>query len=49
MWQDFEGSIYWDAFAETCGEISRAAGFRGAMRFQGNTVTVIDQVHMHVT
>ena len=38
MRQDFEGGIYWDELAEICGEISRAAGFRGAARFQGNTV-----------
>ena len=39
MWRDFEGSVYWDEFAETCGDISRVAGFQGAVRFRGNTVT----------
>ena len=38
MWQDFEGSIYWDELAETCSDISRAAGFRG------NTVCVVSYV-----
>ena len=38
MQQDFEGNVYWEKFAETCGDISRAAGFRGAARFRGNTV-----------
>ena len=38
MRRDFEGSIYWDELADRCGEISRAAGFRDAARFRGNTV-----------
>ena len=38
MQRDFKGGIYWDELADRCGEISRAAGFRGAARFQGNTV-----------
>ena len=29
MRQDFEGSVYYDEFAGTWGNISRAAGFRG--------------------
>ena len=33
LWQDFEGDVYWGEFAETCGDISRAAGFRGMVRF----------------
>ena len=37
MRRDFEGGVYWDEFTETCGDISQAAGFRGAMRSQGNT------------
>ena len=40
MWQDFEGGKYWDELAEICDDISRAAGFRGVMRFQGNTVCI---------
>ena len=32
MRRHFKGGVYWDGFAETCGDISRAAGF------QGNTV-----------
>ena len=35
MRQDFEGGVY-----EICGDISRAAGFRGAAKFRGNTVPV---------
>ena len=38
MRRDFKGGVYWDEYAETCGEISGAAGFRGAVRFQENTV-----------
>ena len=38
MRQDFEGGVYWDKLADRCGDISRAAGFRGAARFRGNTV-----------
>ena len=38
MWRDFEGGVYWDELAEICSEISRAAKFRGAARFRGNTV-----------
>ena len=39
MRRDFEGSIYWDELADRCDDISRAAGFRGAARFRGNTVS----------
>ena len=39
MQRDFEGSVYWDVLAEICGDISRVAGFRGAVRFRGNTVS----------
>ena len=35
---DFEGGVYWDEFAEICGEILRAAGFQGVARFWENTV-----------
>ena len=38
MWQHFKGGIYWDNLAETCSDISRAAGFWGAATFRGNTV-----------
>ena len=38
MRRDFEGGVYWDEMADRCGDISRAAGFRGAARFRGNTV-----------
>ena len=38
---DFEGSVYWNQPPYRCGEISRAAGFRGAVRFRGNTVNAI--------
>ena len=38
MRRDFEGGVYWDELADRCGDISRAAGFRGAARFRGNTV-----------
>ena len=41
MRRDFEGGVYWHELAETCGEISRAAGFRGAARFRGNTVATV--------
>ena len=41
MWRDFEGGVYWDELADRCSDISRAAGFRGAARFRGNTVVVI--------
>ena len=41
MWRDFEGGVYWDVLAEICSKISRAEGFRGAARFQGNTVTYV--------
>ena len=37
MRRDFEDGVYWDELAEICGEMSRAAGFRGAARFRGNT------------
>ena len=40
MRRDFKGDIYWDELAETCSDISRAAGFQGAARFQGNTVYI---------
>ena len=40
MRQHFEGGVYWDELAEICSEISRVAGFRGAVRFQGNMVHV---------
>ena len=36
MRRDFEGGVYWDEMADRCGDISRAAGFRGAARFRGN-------------
>ena len=39
MRRDFEGGVYWDELADRCGDISRAAGFRGVARFRGNTVT----------
>ena len=29
MRRDFKGDIYWDELAETCSDISRAAGFQG--------------------
>ena len=32
----FDGGIYWDELAETCSDISRVAGFRGAA---GNAVS----------
>ena len=38
MRRDFEGGVYWDELADRCGDILRAAGFRGAARFRGNTV-----------
>ena len=44
MRRDFEGGVYWDEMADRCGDISRAAGFRGAARFRGNTV-IIPNVH----
>ena len=37
--RDFEGSVYLDELADRCSDISRAAGFRGAATFRGNTVT----------
>ena len=42
MRRDFEGGVYWDEMADRCGDISRAAGFRGAARFRGNTVVSKD-------
>ena len=33
-----EGGIYWDELVDRCGDISRVAGFQGAVRFRGNTV-----------
>ena len=51
MRRDFEGGVYWDELADRCGEISRAAGFRGAARFRGNTVRMCTctcvRVHVH--
>ena len=41
MRRDFEGGVYWDELADRCGDISRAAGFRGAARFRGNTVSMV--------
>ena len=41
MRRDFEGGVYRDELAETCGDILRAAGFRGAARFRGNTVPLV--------
>ena len=38
MQQDFEGGIYWDELAETCGDISRAVGFWDVARFRGSMV-----------
>ena len=38
MQRDFEGGIYWDELAETCGDISRAVEFWGVARFRGNMV-----------
>ena len=35
MRRDFEGVVYWDELADRCGNISRAAGFRGAATFRG--------------
>ena len=40
------GSVYWDELADRCGEISRAAGFRGAARFRGNTVACEGTAHI---
>ena len=36
--RDFEGGVYWDELVDRCGDIPRAAGFRGTARFRGNTV-----------
>ena len=33
MRRDFESGVYWDKLADRCGDISGAAGFRGAARF----------------
>ena len=38
MQRDFEGGVCWDELAEICGDVSRAVGFQGAVRFQGNMV-----------
>ena len=38
MQRDFKRSVYLDELAAICGEISRAAGFRGVARFRRNTV-----------
>ena len=48
MWRDFEGSVYWDELAKICGNISRAAGFQGAMRFWGNTVASVGALYCFV-
>ena len=36
MWRDLEGGVYWDEFAEACGNFLRVAGIRGVVRFRGN-------------
>ena len=41
MRRDFKGSVYWDEFAETCSNTSRAVGFRGVAGFQENMVSAI--------
>ena len=41
MWRDFEGGVYWDELVEICNDILRVAEFRGAARFQGNTVCMV--------
>ena len=48
MWRDFEGGVYWDELAETCGDISRVVGFWGATRFWGNMVIHVLQV-LHIS
>ena len=52
MRRDFEGGVYWGEMADRCGDISRAAGFRGAARFRGNTVIlmvhVVKVVNTHI-
>ena len=45
MRRDFEGGVYWDELADRCSEISRAVGFRGAVRFRGNTVLRLGWMH----
>ena len=45
MRRNFEGGVYRDEFAETCGEILRAVEFRGAVRFRGNTVILNPYVY----
>ena len=47
MRRDFEGGVYWDELADRCGDISRAAGFRGAARFRGNTVYTHHQWYVY--
>ena len=46
MWRDFEGGVYWDELADRCGDVLRAAGFRGAARFRGNTVCMF--IYMYI-
>ena len=58
MRRDFEGGVYWDEMADRCGDISRAAGFRGNTVYYGcnvhvNTTTVdfsldLEQQHLLV-
>ena len=49
MWQDFEGSVYWDELAEICSKISRAAGFRGNMvyMYMYYVHCIIIQIYMY--
>ena len=35
MQRHFEGGVYWNQLAEIYGEMSRAVGFRGVVRFRG--------------
>ena len=39
----FEGSVYWDKLAEICSDISRAVGFRGAVKFEEIQYNIIIQ------
>ena len=41
MRQDFKGGVCWDELAEICGNILRAAGFQGAVRFRGSMIFVL--------
>ena len=43
MRRDFEGCVYWNELAGICSNILRVAGFRDAVRFQGNRY-----IHVHV-